>query len=97
MPSRGCDSLAGASSPLFRVDTVNALPALAAVVPGVLAGDDGSAHSVGAPTVDLDSDGSPDTAVIHNSDGSTTAYTDRDGDGSADQITQIDAERDSRL
>lgn len=52
--------------------------------------DDGSAHSVGAPTVDLDKDGSPDTAVVHNSDGSISGYTDRDGDGSVDQITQID-------
>ena len=55
-------------------------------------GDDGSAHSLGAPTVDLDHDGSPDTAVIHNSDGSVTGYTDRDGDGTADQITQIGAD-----
>jgi len=30
--------LAGASSPLSRVETVNAIPTLAAVVPGVLTG-----------------------------------------------------------
>ncbi|SDO78172.1 hypothetical protein SAMN04515671_1977 [Nakamurella panacisegetis] len=55
-------------------------------------GSDGSAHSIGTPTVDLDHDGSPDTAVVHNSDGSVTGYTDRDGDGHADQITQIGAD-----
>ncbi|MET3805647.1 hypothetical protein ABIB25_002651 [Nakamurella sp. UYEF19] len=55
-------------------------------------GDDGSAHSLGVPTVDLDKDGSADTAVQHNDDGSITGYTDRDGDGHADQITQIGAD-----
>lgn len=57
-----------------------------------VSGDHGSAHSVGAPTVDLDRNGAPDTAVVHHSDGSVTGYTDRDGDGRADQITQIDAD-----
>lgn len=55
-------------------------------------GDDGSAHSLGAPTIDMDLDGSPDTAIVHNDDGSVTGYTDRDGDGNADQITQISAD-----
>lgn len=52
-------------------------------------GDDGTPMSVGEPTADLDGDGTPDTAVVRNEDGSTTGYTDIDGDGQAEQITQI--------
>ena len=51
--------------------------------------DDGSHVGVGAPTVDLNQDGHPDTALVKHTDGSVTGYTDRDGDGQADQITQI--------
>lgn len=55
-------------------------------------GNDGSPVTVGDPTVDIDKDGQPDTAVVKGADGSTTGYTDRDGDGQADQITQISAD-----
>lgn len=60
--------------------------------PGIsFTGDDGADHSVGTPTVDLDKDGSPDTAIVRHEDGSVTGYTDRDGEGRADQITRVDA------
>ncbi len=55
-------------------------------------GDDGTPVTVGQPTADLNGDGTPDTAVVKNHDGSTTGYTDADGDGHADQITQINAD-----
>jgi hypothetical protein len=55
-------------------------------------GDDGTPVTVGQPTADLNGDGTPDTAVVQNHDGSTTGYTDVDGDGHADQITQINAD-----
>jgi hypothetical protein len=55
-------------------------------------GDDGTPVTVGQPTADLNGDGTPDTAVVKNHDGSTTGYTDVDGDGHADQITQINAD-----
>ncbi len=54
--------------------------------------DDGSHVGVGAPTVDLNQDGHPDTALVKHADGSVTGYTDRDGDGQADQITQISSD-----
>ena len=55
-------------------------------------GDDGTPVTVGQPTADLNGDGTPDTAVVQNEDGSRTGYTDVDGDGHADQITQINAD-----
>ena len=57
-----------------------------------VAGTGGAPVAVGDPTVDIDKDGRPDTAVVKGADGSTTGYTDRDGDGHADQITQISAD-----
>jgi len=51
--------------------------------------DQGRAVEVGPPTADMDGDGTADTAIVRNTDGSTTGYTDRNADGEADQITQI--------
>lgn len=56
-----------------------------------VADSSGKTVDVGSPTVDLDKDGKPDTAVVRGSDGTVTAFTDRDGDGTADQITQVSA------
>ncbi|MBE7161734.1 MAG: hypothetical protein INR72_10835 [Williamsia herbipolensis] len=55
--------------------------------------DEGRSVDVGPPTVDMDGDGTPDTAVVQGDDGSTIGYTDRNGDGEADQITRITADR----
>lgn len=52
-------------------------------------GGDGSALELGAATVDLDRDGTADTAVVREADGAVIGYTDRDGDGIADQMTRI--------
>lgn len=57
-------------------------------------GEDGSEHDLGAATVDLDRDGTPDTAVVREADGAVIGYTDRDGDGIADQMTRIGADGD---
>lgn len=54
--------------------------------------DEGRTVEVGEATVDMNGDGTKDTAVVHGDDGSTTGYTDRDGDGEADQITHITAD-----
>lgn len=54
--------------------------------------DQGRTVEVGEPTVDMNGDGTNDTAVVHGDDGSTTGYTDRNGDGEADQITHITAD-----
>jgi hypothetical protein len=54
--------------------------------------EQGRPVEVGPPTADMDGDGTPDTAVVRNDDGSTTGFTDRNGDGEADQITQISAD-----
>jgi len=51
--------------------------------------EQGRAVEVGPPTADMDGDGTADTAIVRNDDGSTTGYTDRNADGEADQITQI--------
>lgn len=55
--------------------------------------DQGRSVDVGPPTVDMDGDGTPDTAVVQGDGGSTIGYTDRNGDGEADQITEITADR----
>ncbi len=60
----------------------------------VPAGADGAVHGLGAlndgaPTVDLDGDGTPDTVVSHLADGTVVGYSDTDGDGTADRMTQI--------
>jgi len=52
-------------------------------------GNDGSTQELGAATVDLDRDGTADTAVVRDADGAVIGYTDRDGDGIADQMTRI--------
>lgn len=56
--------------------------------------EDGSTQDVGAATVDLDRDGTADTAVVREADGAVIGYTDRDGDGVADQMTRIGARGD---
>ncbi|WP_353649809.1 DUF6802 family protein [Nakamurella sp. A5-74] len=55
--------------------------------------DQGRSVDVGPPTVDMDGDGTADTAVVQGDGGSTIGYTDRNGDGEADQITEITADR----
>lgn len=55
--------------------------------------DHGQTVEVGPATVDMDNNGTPDTAVVKGDDGSTIGYTDRNGDGEADQITRITADR----
>lgn len=55
--------------------------------------DQGRTVEVGPPTVDMDGDGTADTAVVQGDDGSTIGYTDRNGDGEADQLTEITADR----
>ncbi|WP_106179131.1 DUF6802 family protein [Prauserella shujinwangii] len=52
-------------------------------------------REVGPATVDTDSDGVNDTAVVDAGDGSTIAFTDVDGDGSADVAVVIDEHGDS--
>lgn len=52
-------------------------------------GPDGTEQHLGGPTVDLDRDGTADTAVVREPDGAVVGYTDRDGDGIADQMTRI--------
>jgi hypothetical protein len=54
-----------------------------------MTGDDGTVQDLGAATVDLDRDGTADTAVVRDADGAVIGYTDRDGDGIADQMTRI--------
>jgi hypothetical protein len=69
----------------------------AAGVPGpgmTVPNEDGSAQDLGAATVDLDRDGTADTAVVREADGAVIGYTDRDGDGVADQMTRIGASGD---
>lgn len=44
---------------------------------------------VGPATVDTDGDGHPDTVIVHDVNGDTTAYTDADGDGHADIATEF--------
>jgi hypothetical protein len=48
----------------------------------------------GPATYDTDGDGTADTAVVTDADGTTYAFTDADGDGSADQAVVIEADGD---
>jgi hypothetical protein len=48
----------------------------------------------GPATYDTDGDGTNDTAVVTDTDGTTYAFTDTDGDGSADQAVVIEADGD---
>jgi hypothetical protein len=50
--------------------------------------------SAGAATVDLNNDGTNDTAVIQADDGGVMAFTDIDGDGEADMMTVVEADGD---
>ncbi|GGL96146.1 DUF6802 family protein [Nakamurella endophytica] len=52
----------------------------------------GHEYDLGAPTHDMNADGTPDTVVVHQADGTVIGYTDTDGDGQADQITQVAAD-----
>ncbi|HWC80217.1 MAG TPA: hypothetical protein VG756_09670 [Pseudonocardiaceae bacterium] len=45
--------------------------------------------SLGPATVDSNSDGTPDTVVVHDANGDTILYTDTNGDGQADQAVEI--------
>jgi hypothetical protein len=49
---------------------------------------------VGQATVDMNHDGTNDTVVQKESDGTVMAYTDVDGDGKADMVTIIDSHGD---
>jgi uncharacterized protein DUF6802 len=49
---------------------------------------------VGRATVDMNHDGTNDTVVEKEDDGSVIAFTDTDGDGEADMVTIIDANGD---
>ncbi|HEX6359683.1 DUF6802 family protein [Actinophytocola sp.] len=48
----------------------------------------------GPPTYDTDGDGTNDTSVVTDSDGTTYAFTDVDGDGAADQAVVIESDGD---
>jgi len=48
----------------------------------------------GPATYDTDGDGTNDTAVVTDADGTTYAFTDADGDGVADQAVVIEADGD---
>jgi hypothetical protein len=48
----------------------------------------------GPATYDTDGDGTNDTAVVTDADGTTYAFTDVDGDGEADQAVVIEADGD---
>ncbi len=50
---------------------------------------DATTAGTGAPTIDSDGDGVPDTAVTHAADGSTVLATDTNGDGVPDVVTEI--------
>lgn len=50
--------------------------------------------SAGAATVDLNNDGTMDTAVVNADDGGVMAFTDLDGDGEADMMTVVEADGD---
>jgi hypothetical protein len=61
-------------------DSGNSHSATSAMVVDTADGD----RAVGPATVDTSGSGVPDTAVVHNDDGSVAMYTDTDGDGKAD-------------
>ncbi len=82
-PGTGADP-AGASGDTSGDTSGDAAPGSITVVD-----DQGRPVEVGPPTADMDGDGTADTAIVRNDDGSTTGYTDRNADGEADQITQI--------
>ncbi len=48
----------------------------------------------GPATYDTDGDGTNDTAIVTDTDGTTYAFTDTDGDGSADQAVVIESDGD---
>src|SRR6476469_8287803 len=48
----------------------------------------------GPATYDTDGDGTNDTAVVTDTDGTTYAFTDTDGDGQADEAVVLEAEGD---
>lgn len=50
---------------------------------------DGGPVDIGPATVDTDGDGHADTAIVHDVNGDTIAYTDADGDGHADIATEF--------
>ena len=53
-----------------------------------------SAQIVGAAALDTDGDGTNDTAIVTDTDGTTYAFTDADGDGTADQAVVIESDGD---
>jgi hypothetical protein len=84
----GADGYASSGGPVAG-DVVLGTTAAVSGVGLTVAGDDGTGQDLGAATVDLDRDGTADTAVVREADGSVIGYTDRDGDGIADQMTRI--------
>jgi hypothetical protein len=50
--------------------------------------------SAGKPEYDSDGDGTKDTAIVTDADGTTYAFTDADGDGSADTAVVIESDGD---
>jgi hypothetical protein len=48
----------------------------------------------GAAEYDMDGDGTKDTAIVTDEDGTTYAFTDKDGDGTADTAVVIEADGD---
>lgn len=88
--STGSDGTEGSTG---TTETGSAGDADSAGGPISVVDDQGRTIEVGPPTVDMNGDGTPDTAVVRNDDGSTIGYTDRNGDGEADQITEISTDR----
>jgi len=58
---------------------------------------DGTSYDVGAPTLDADGNGTPDTAVVQGDDGTTVLVTDVDGDGTGDQMVQINPDGSAQI
>ena len=83
----GHGSIGGAAADVVVGPTTGAFAVVGAGMS--VNGDDGTVHELGAATVDLDRDGTADTAVVRGADGAVIGYTDRDGDGVADQMTRI--------
>jgi hypothetical protein len=57
----------------------------------------GTSYDVGAPTLDADGNGTPDTAVVQGEDGTTVLVTDVDGDGTGDQMVQINPDGSAQI